>query len=155
MTVTFWLLHHNWKEKKTKYTGNELRERERERERPKVNQVLLTFYVTIPAETFLIWRLSNYVNSNLEGIELKILILSLFFISWTRKRSWFSCSVSFPGPQSFPSFTPMTEWLQGKCPLLPLLTLYTLTSVCIFSILFSIHFQRGWRGEFVSQSRAA
>ena len=36
-----------------------------------------------------------------------------------------------------------------------LLTLYTLTSVCIFSILFSIHFQRGWQGEFVSQSRAA
>ena len=33
-------------------------------------------------------------------------------------------------------------------------TLYTLTSVCIFSILFSIHFQRGWQGEFVSQSRA-
>ena len=35
------------------------------------------------------------------------------------------------------------------------LTLYTLTSVCIFSILFSTHFQRGWQGEFVSQSRAA
>ena len=35
------------------------------------------------------------------------------------------------------------------------LTLYTLTSVCIFSILFSIHFQRGWQGEFVSQSRAS
>ena len=30
-----------------------------------------------------------------------------------------------------------------------LLTLYMLTSVCIFSILFSRHFQRGWRGEFV------
>ena len=35
------------------------------------------------------------------------------------------------------------------------LTLYTLTSVCIFSILFSINFQRGWQGEFVSKSRAA
>ena len=35
------------------------------------------------------------------------------------------------------------------------LTLYTLTSVCIFSILFSVCFQRGWQGEFVSQSRAA
>ena len=34
------------------------------------------------------------------------------------------------------------------------LTLYTLTSVCIFSILFSIHFPRCWQGEFVSQSRA-
>ena len=33
------------------------------------------------------------------------------------------------------------------------LTLYTLTSVCIFSILFSIHFLRGWQGEFVYQSR--
>ena len=29
------------------------------------------------------------------------------------------------------------------------LTLYTLTSVCIFSILFSIHFLRVWKGEFV------
>ena len=29
------------------------------------------------------------------------------------------------------------------------LTLYTRTSVCIFSILFSIHFLRSWKGEFV------
>ena len=35
------------------------------------------------------------------------------------------------------------------------LTLYTLTSVCIFSILFSIHFLRCWQGEFVWQSRAS
>ena len=33
-------------------------------------------------------------------------------------------------------------------------TLYTLTSVCIISILFSIHFQRCWLEEFVYQSRA-
>ena len=32
------------------------------------------------------------------------------------------------------------------------LTLYTLTSECIFSILFSIHFLRFWKGEFVKQS---
>ena len=35
------------------------------------------------------------------------------------------------------------------------LTLYTLTSVCIFSILFSIHFLRCWQREFVQQSRAS
>ena len=35
------------------------------------------------------------------------------------------------------------------------LTLYTLTSVCIFSILFSIHFLRSWKGEFVQQSQAS
>ena len=29
------------------------------------------------------------------------------------------------------------------------LTIYTLTSVSIFSILFSIHFLRCWQGEFV------
>ena len=28
-------------------------------------------------------------------------------------------------------------------------SLYTLTSVCIFSLLFSIHFLRCWQGEFV------
>ena len=37
------------------------------------------------------------------------------------------------------------------------LTLYTLTSECIFSILSSINFQhvRFWPGEFVSKSRAS
>ena len=35
-----------------------------------------------------------------------------------------------------------------------LLNGYTLTSVCIFSILFSLHFLRCWQGEFVKQSRA-
>ena len=34
-----------------------------------------------------------------------------------------------------------------KC--FPLLTLYTPRSVCIFFILFSVHFQWGWQGEFV------
>ena len=34
------------------------------------------------------------------------------------------------------------------------LTLYTLTSVCIFSILFSVYFLRCWQGEFVQQLRA-
>ena len=33
------------------------------------------------------------------------------------------------------------------------LTLYTLTSVCIFSILFPIHFLGCWQGELVDQSR--
>ena len=36
-----------------------------------------------------------------------------------------------------------------------LLTLYTLTSVCIFSILFFIHFPRCWQGEFVIQSKVS
>ena len=35
------------------------------------------------------------------------------------------------------------------------LTLYTLTSVCIFSILSSIRFIRYWQKEFVSQSRGS
>ena len=35
-----------------------------------------------------------------------------------------------------------------------LLNSYTLTSVCIFSILFSLHFLRCRQGEFVRQSRA-
>ena len=35
------------------------------------------------------------------------------------------------------------------------LTLYTLTSVRIFSIMFSLHLLRCWRGEFVYQSRAS
>ena len=35
------------------------------------------------------------------------------------------------------------------------LPLHTPTSVCIFSTLFSIHFQRCWQGEFVHQSKAS
>ena len=38
---------------------------------------------------------------------------------------------------------------------LVILTLYTLTSICIFSIWFSIHFLRFLPEEFVSQSRAS
>ena len=37
---------------------------------------------------------------------------------------------------------------------LVVLTLYTLTLVCIFSILFSIHFLKRWHVEFVYQSKA-
>ena len=33
-------------------------------------------------------------------------------------------------------------------------TLYTLTSVCTFSTLFSIHFPRSWQREVIEQSRA-
>ena len=33
-------------------------------------------------------------------------------------------------------------------------SLYTLNSVCKFSILFFVHFLRWWKGEFVWQSRA-
>ena len=36
-----------------------------------------------------------------------------------------------------------------------MLTLYTLSSLCIFSLLFSIHFQRCPQGEFVQQSQAS
>ena len=35
------------------------------------------------------------------------------------------------------------------------LILYTLRSVCMFSILFSVQFLRCWQGEFVQQSRAS
>ena len=51
-------------------------------------------------------------------------------------------------------------WLSRYCwPLNDLLqclhlTLYTLTSVCIFSILFSIHFLRCWQGE-LARSKAS
>ena len=36
-----------------------------------------------------------------------------------------------------------------------ILTLYSITSVCIFSILLPRHFLRLWQGEFVQQSRAS
>ena len=36
-----------------------------------------------------------------------------------------------------------------------ILNLYALISDCIFSILFTIHFQRCWQGEFIEQSRVS
>ena len=46
------------------------------------------------------------------------------------------------------------EWLKEK-RYSTLLTYYSLTSVCIFSILLSRHFLGFWQGEFVQQSRAS
>ena len=37
----------------------------------------------------------------------------------------------------------------GRIPGMALLTFYNLKSVCIFSLLFSIHLLRCWQGEFV------
>ena len=49
-----------------------------------------------------------------------------------------------------------SSWFSMVLPKLqPSLTLYTPTSVCIFSLLFFIHFLRCWQGEFVLQSRAS
>ena len=46
------------------------------------------------------------------------------------------------------------KMLTGTCDSI-LLTLYTPTSACIFSILFFIHFLRCWQGDFVHQSKAS
>ena len=47
-----------------------------------------------------------------------------------------------------------TEGRVDSCDLVQLI-LYTLISLCIFSILFIIHFLRCWKGEFVEQSRTS
>ena len=49
----------------------------------------------------------------------------------------------------FINFLCPKDQLRCDKTLLTTLILPPLTSVCIFSILFSIHFQRGWQGEFV------
>ena len=46
------------------------------------------------------------------------------------------------------------KMLTGTCDSI-LLTLYTPTSACIFSILFFIHFLGSWLGEFVCQSEGS
>ena len=48
-----------------------------------------------------------------------------------------------------------TQGLETKTHLENTFTLNTLTSVCIISILFSIHFLWCWQGEFVQWSRAS
>ena len=48
-------------------------------------------------------------------------------------------------------FSPVSTWSPCK----PSLTLYSLTSVWIFSILLPRHFQGFWQGEFVQQSKAS
>ena len=55
-------------------------------------------------------------------------------------------------------FSNCGSWSENFCRLKgeeKILTIYTLTSVCIFSILFSMHFLRCWQGEFVYRSKAS
>ena len=55
-------------------------------------------------------------------------------------------------------FSNCGSWSENFCRLkggVKILTIYTLISVCIFSILFSIHFLRCWQGEFVYRSKAS
>ena len=55
-------------------------------------------------------------------------------------------------------FSNCGSWSENFCRLkggVKILTIYTLTSVCTFSILFSMHFLRCWQGEFVYRSKAS
>ena len=67
-----------------------------------------------------------------------------------RSRARMSCNVTAEGgvPELGCHAMSLPKEALRKIPWTAL-TLYTLTSVCIFSILFSIHFLRCWHGEFV------
>ena len=57
-----------------------------------------------------------------------------------------------PDDPSLPDLDPViARYLMVLLYPLKSLTLFTLMSVCIFSILFSIHFRRCWQGEFTQQ----
>ena len=64
-----------------------------------------------------------------------------------------SCSVSTPGGARISLLAWTSDWASEKYhqvrSLMKALTCYILTSVCIFSMLFSIYFLRCWQGEFV------
>ena len=59
---------------------------------------------------------------------------------------WLQCNPKWPFFSKSMFWTP-------HC--LHFVALYTLTSVCIFSTLFFIHFPRCWQGEFVIQSKGS
>ena len=69
------------------------------------------------------------------------LLLQLTFMTISFNIEWF---------KNFLSFSQILFTIFGA-----LLTLYNLTSVCIFSILFSINFFTCWQGEFFWQSRGS
>ena len=60
--------------------------------------------------------------------------LSMTFWLWKFQKKWLNIEYEMASYAIWHSWT---------------LTLYPPTSVCIFFILFLIHFQRGWQGEFV------
>ena len=89
------------------------------------------------------------------------LIFLLLVVTGTVFDTWVICP--WRGTAWRPRFLSMSVTLKKKNTIIMdvciwlefwLLNSYTLTSVCIFSILFSLNFSRCRQGEFVKQSRA-
>lgn len=87
---------------------------------------------------------------------LSIELLSVIF-SWGREHAYCISNESFDYYHHL-----YHQWIFCLCKLfylfyhfIKLLTLYTITSVWIFTILFSINFLIRWQGEFVQQARAS
>ena len=111
--------------------------------------------------TYLNWKLLLWPRAKLEVPLYTVLYIQLM----NPKQLISSNTLLNPSGTNFE--TPIvvqnlsTDWSRCGLFVSPLtsltdpLTLYTITSVCIFSILLSKHFLRCWQGEFISQSRAS
>lgn len=74
-------------------------------------------------------------------------------VCWLYHYHWGSHTWSLMQLLIFPLCDDLLWILNGNS--WPKWTFSTLTSVCVFSIMFSIHFPRCWEGEFVWQSKAS
>ena len=98
-------------------------------------------YILLVTIVWLKYLLSFTTHSQIAYIahkwELEIYFCPLVFI---KAFTWF-----------FRIIDHVYTWLSSKC----VIPLYTLTSVCIFSILIPIHFFRCWQKDFVQSSWAS
>ena len=94
-------------------------------------------FITIPIVAYIYELTTYFVNKFFKAPD----CISIGKICW----AWIVSRIYI-----FPCLTLVTNWKHLSIKTTP----YTLTSVCIFSLLFSIHFQRCSQGEFVQQQRA-
>ena len=106
-----------------------------------LNSTMWLFYCIVYKH----WR-ATYVICKLGSYLLEILVIQLKVfkkkrLKWLKQQFTFlqiNCKIE----QQYPRYS-------------KLLTLYTLISMCIFSIMFSIDFLKCWQREFLKQSRTS
>ena len=110
-------------------------------------------YTDLPRWSFLLWILQQYPGSPWQMLK-DLLINNNYHLKWyliLEIKNKLKCNCS----NTHKKWTKRNIRILNQTMTIYIFTLYTLTSVCIFSILFSIHFLMHWQGEFVKQSRGS
>ena len=103
-----------------------------------------------PSSTSVLWCNLNKKKIALHKVEEFNLFFPVPSYAWWTDHTCKEMIVWCGCPSSAVSFH---AWPYQSCIRMESLTLNTLTSECIFSILFSKHFLLSWQGEFVKKWR--